>query len=224
MPTGPEAREVRELACAPVAMKSAPAPLGRVTGSEELKHTVFSEGDTIVIGGAESLESGQTYYVRRELQPHDRGASASRPWTGLKTVGWVKITENEGGTAKATVVYSCDAIEVDDEVFPFSVPPVPEPQADRGTPDFVSPGQVLFGPERHTIAGGDDMVVIDRGTNDGLQLGQLVTFFRRTDGDKGPRLDLGEGMVVIALPDSSTVRVTKASQPIYEGDLVALHR
>jgi hypothetical protein len=226
MPTGPAAREVRELACAPVALRSAPSPLGRVTGSTELKRGIFSEGDTIVINQStgESLEPGQTYYVRRELQPHDRSMKEAQSWTGLTTVGWVKVTESQGGTAMATVVYSCDALEVDDELFPFSVPAVPEPVADRGTPDFESPGQVLFGPERHSIAGGADMVVIDRGTSDGLRLGQLVTFFRRTEGDKGPRLDLGEGMIVIALPDSSTVRVTKAAQPIYQGDLVALHR
>jgi hypothetical protein len=227
MPTGPAAREVRAIACAPRAIKAAPAPLARVAGSDDHNVTMFAEGRGILLDriGAEGLEVGKTYFVRRVLSPDEHGtAKAPDPWLNLHTAGWIKVDSIEGTHARATVLYSCDSIDVDDAIDSFEVPVVPAPVEDKGKPDYQSPGKVLFGILRTSVSGEGSLVAIDRGADDGMETGQRVTFVRRGEGIDQPIHVLGEGLVVLVGPGSATVRVERADQPIYVGDLVALHR
>ncbi len=221
MPTGPQAREVEALACAPRAMKTAPVPLATVTGGVEPKKALFGTGERIIVGdiGSDGLVVGNLYYVRRVLAPteYDMGRQV---WVNLHTLGWVRVDRIDGPHAMATIVYSCAATEAGDILAPFEVPTVPKPMADSGEPDFDNAATVLFGPERTTIAGQASLIVIDRGSDKGLQPGQMLTIFRREQ-PGGPALVVGEAMVELVLPDTATVRVTKASQPVYRGDLVA---
>jgi len=226
MPTGPGARDVEALACAPRAARAKPEPVGLVEGSTEVKQNMYATGDTLVISGfAEgALQPGQQYYVRRTLPPHDRSDAAQTMWVNVHTAGWIRITSVTDGKALASVTYACDAIDPGDYLAPFAVPVVPTAMMDESDPDFESPGQVLFGVDRRTNQGGGSYIVVDRGTDDGVRAGQHVVFFRRETGASGTRVVLGSGLVLESRPESATVLVQNATQPIYSGDAVAFRR
>ncbi|MGR9108858.1 MAG: hypothetical protein ACU843_18215, partial [Gammaproteobacteria bacterium] len=67
-------------------------------------------------------------------------------------------------------------------------------------------------------------IVVDRGTDDGVRAGQHVVLFRREGGDTAARIVLGDGLVLESRPESATVLVQTATQPIYSGDAVAFRR
>lgn len=225
MPTGPAARDHLALACAPRAVRALPAPLGHVVGSTEPKKMMFGPGDRLVVSNPEgSLSPGEVYFVRRTLAPDDRGVPQTDPWVNLHTVGWIRIESVEADRAIASIVYACDSIDPDDYLVPFEVPVPPTPLEESGEPDFETPGRLLFGTERRGVVGGGSFVVIDRGTDHGLRLGQRVTFFRRDGGATGPIVILGDGLVVIVQAESATVRIDTATQPIYGDDAVAVRR
>jgi len=224
MPTGPAAREVEALACAPRAVTALPAPLAMVEGGVDLKKQTFGAGDRIVLGniGTEGLTVGRLYFLQRQLAPTVHGDDTDR-WVNIHTLGWARVERVEGGQAVAAIVYSCDAAETEDFLAPFAVPTVPTPIPDSGEPDFNNAATVLFGPSRTSVTGAEGMLVIDRGADQGLRPGQMLTIFRR-QGAGGLTEVIGEAMVLIAMPDTATVRVTKASQPVYRGDLIALRK
>jgi len=226
MPTGPAAREAEALACAPRAFRTQPEPSGIVQGATSEKKTMFATGDTLVIGDfAEgALAPGQQYYVRRSLPPYDRSDDVQKAWIDVHTAGWIRITSVEGGRALASVTYVCDAIDPTDYLVPFEVPVVPEPLTDERDPDFESPGEILFGPDRRANHGGGDYVAIDHGTDDGVRAGQHVVFFRREGSEANARTLLGTGLVVEARSVSATVLIEAADAPIFSGDAVAFRR
>jgi hypothetical protein len=229
MPTGPAAREVEALACAPRAVRVLPPRPGVVTGAVEPQKNMYATGDTLIIKAiAEgALVVGQQYYVRRTLPPNDRGADVKNPWINVHTAGWIRIESIEGDHALASVTYVCDAIDPDDYLAPFEVPVIPEPLQGEGAADFASPALVLFGTDRRAAHGGGSYVAIDRGADSGLRPGQHITFFRHegvSEGDPGSRVVLGEGLVIEVGAESATALVTTATQPIYSGDSVAFWR
>lgn len=221
MPTGPAARDVEAIACAPRGVTAAPAPLATITSGAELKHELFGAGDQIVLGniGAQGLTVGATYYIRRVAKPSVQGVQEER-WLNLHTLGWAKVDQIDGTRAVATIVYSCDAAETGDFLAPFEVPTVPTRIADSGEPDFDNAATVLFGTNRRSVAGESSLVVIDRGSDHDLKPGQMLTLFRRAGPDAHAQV-VGEGMVELVTPESATIRVTKSTQPVYRGDLAA---
>jgi hypothetical protein len=226
MPTGPAARQVEALACAPRAVRLQPETAGVVQGSTEPKKNMFATGDTLLIGGfAEgTLAPGQQYYVRRTLPPHDRSDEIQKLWINVHTAGWIRIISVDGARAQASVTYVCDSIDPNDYLVPFEVPVVPQPLMDERDPDFESPGEVLFGVDRRANQGGGSYIAVDRGTDDGVRAGQHVVFFRREGAETTARTLLGTGLVVEARSESATVLIQTATQPIYSGDAVAFRR
>jgi len=227
MPTGPGARQVEELACAPRAFRALPEPAGVVETSTDAKKSMFTIGDTLVISkfAEGTLEPGQQYFVRRTLPGYDRGKiDPNNIWINVHTVAWIRITSVTGSQAKASVTYACDAIDPGDYLAAFAVPVVPQALLNERDPDFESPGQVLVGVDRRVNHGGGNYVVVDRGTDAGVQAGQHVVFFRPQGAETAARVVLGEGLVMEAQPESATVLIQTASQPIYSGDSVAFRR
>jgi hypothetical protein len=221
MPTGPAARDVEAIACAPRGVTAAPAPLATIINGIDEKKELFGAGDRVVVGniGSEGLTVGSLYYLRRAVAPTVRGTEEER-WLNLQTLGWVKVDRIEGTEAVATIVYSCDASETGDFLAPFEVPTAPKPIPDSGEADFGSAATVLFGPSRTSVTGESGLLVIDRGSDHDLKPGQMLTLFRRV-GPTARVQVIGEGMVELVTPESATIQVTKSTAPVYRGDLAA---
>jgi hypothetical protein len=67
-------------------------------------------------------------------------------------------------------------------------------------------------------------MVVDRGSDHGLRAGQWMTIFRETRGANSPVFRVGDAQVITVTPESSLVKVQKASDAIYVGDRIAVNR
>ena len=215
--------ETEELACAPRLAVGWPlSPLTLVGSQEGPLKNLLGPGDRLVIpaGTDQGLAVGQQYFVRRTFVPR----SGDRSQLGLKTAGWIRIVATQRMAAVAAVVHACAGFELGDHLDPFELPLVP-PLGPRGTANYADPpATVLFGRDGASIVGTTEFLVIDRGTDLGLTLGQRVMIFREGAGPTGPVIELAEAAVVLLSPDWATLRVLRMRDIVYAGDLVVVQR
>jgi hypothetical protein len=215
----------RELACGPRAALTPPSTGIRIVGGAERGRTIFAIGDTVVInaGSAQGLQAGQEYFARREV--HDRFAQAMSDKSvpgSIRTAGWVKLVEVRTDSAIATVVHACDGISDGDFLEPFVLPAV-APALVGGEPDFENPGRIVLGDERRQMGGPGAMMVLDRGSDHGIRPGQQLTIFR-DEAAGGTIQRVGGATVLTVSPETSLVRIDAATDAVYVGDKVAIHR
>jgi hypothetical protein len=65
---------------------------------------------------------------------------------------------------------------------------------------------------------------MNRGSDHDVRAGQLLTIYRETLGGLGPILDVGRATVLRVSAQSSLIRIDSSREPVYLGDLVAIHR
>ena len=130
----------------------------------------------------------------------------------------------EAEASIATITRACGGIQQGDYLEPFELPTVPAGAADAGVPDFKNPGRLLLGDDRRQMGATGDFMVFDRGSDHGLRNGQRLTIFRQTAGGLGPVSRVGEATAMLVGPETTVVRIDKSIDPVYVGDLVAIHR
>jgi hypothetical protein len=81
-----------------------------------------------------------------------------------------------------------------------------------------------MGDERRQMATEGMMVLINRGSEQGVQAGQTVTIYRPTMGGVGPVLDLGRATILSVRPKTSLIRIDSSRDAINIGDLAAINR
>jgi hypothetical protein len=215
-----------DIACGPRAVYALSTPSLVVLGSQQGSTQLVAPYHGIVISGGsnQDIKLGQEYYVRRVIPPMDRGKWTPGDVIGIHTAGWIKIVQVEGGSAVADAVYACDGFEIGDFLEPFT-PPSPDPKPiPGGQPDFENPGMVLFGDEQRTMAAGTSLIVIDLGAEHGVKAGHQLTVFRRSLNGIGPIHSVARGMAISVMPETSMVRLDRARDAVYAGDLIAVHR
>ncbi len=220
----------REVACAPAAPAAA-APGARagdpvtIVGGREMRKALFAPGDMVILGAgtAQGLRSGDEYFVRRLVEDRFADPDGGQFPSTVHTAGALQVVEVREGSAVARVTYGCDGISVGDYIERFE--PVPLPASTVGTtPDFTNPARLMLGAERRRIAGAGEFMLLDRGSEDGVQAGQGLTIFRETAGGAGAVTSVGTGQVYLVGGRTATVRIESSVDAVYVGDLVALHR
>ena len=193
---------------------------------------LLGPGNSIVIGAGtdQGLAVGQQYFVRRTFIPRYSDRTDSQAPLGLKTAGWIRIVATQQMAAVATVVHACAGFQLGDHLDPFELPPlVPPlgPSSDPGT--AMDSATVLFGTDGFgtdgaSIIATSEFLVIDRGTNQGMRLGQRLTIFREGAGPTGPVTEIAEVAIVLLSPDWATTQTLRMRDIVYAGDLVAVQR
>jgi hypothetical protein len=203
-----------------------PSAAARLVGDrDEGERLMFAPGDAIVIdaGWADGLAVGQTFVVRRQYRPSDLLWDASIVPAGVHSAGLVQVFEVSETSAIVAVVYACDAFMSGDELAAF----VPEPLSlpgPEGPPDFGRPAHILFGDEGRMLGAPQRLMVIDQGADDGLEVGQRMTLFRRTRFARGGVSRIGEAVVVAVREDWSRIRIESVHDVVFAGDEAAPHR
>lgn len=216
-----------ELACGAQAVGMPPDMSIRVGEGRERGKALFGPTDMLVIkaGTAQGVKVGQEYYVRRIVPDRFVAAAGDNvPRSSIHTAGWVRIEDAQADNAIATVIKACDAIEEGDYLELFTRPQVPATPAAAGEPDFGNPGHLVLGDERRQMGAAGDLMVVDRGSDHGLRIGQHLTIFRTTGGGSGPIARIAEATVMVVSSETSTIRIDKTSDAVNVGDLVAIHR
>ena len=211
------------IACGPRAAYDLPDKPVTVSGSLTSAKGVYAPWHRLVVsaGSEDGLRPGQEFFVRRAVPPHDPPKKGEKLAYAIVTAGWIRIDDTQSKRSIATIVHECDGIAPGDYLEPFAVPAVPTPLPD-GAPDFSEPAKVLFGTHRQLVAGGGSMVVIDRGTNHGIQPGQRFTIYRASDA--GPNVIFARGRALAVQADTSTIQLEQMRDAVLAGDSVAPHR
>jgi hypothetical protein len=215
----------RELACGAQSPLLAPLSTMRIVGGPEVRKSVYATGEAVIInaGSAQGVRAGQEYFVRRVIADRFTQPLPNFFPVSVHTAGWVKIVEAEAGVAIATVTHACDGIVVGDFVEPFELPKVPTTTI-GGEPDYSRPGHLILADERRQLGAPGVLMVLDRGTDHGLRPGQQLTIFRTTLKGAGPVFKVGTATAMVIRPETSLIRIDTATDSIYVGDLVAVHR
>jgi hypothetical protein len=183
-------------------------------------NALYATGDELFIDGgtANGLEVGQNVVARRSYRvsgdPH--GA------TGEHTAGVLQIVAAGERAAIAVVVYACDELMRGDWLAAFMPEPLRAPETD-GTPAFDNAARILFADAGQLIGAPRRLMVIDRGSDNDIRVGQRLTVFRRSRHGGGPSI-IGDAVVVAARIDSATIRIERASDVIALGDFAARQR
>jgi len=211
------------IACGPRGSYEAPAAGLTVGGSLANAEGVFAPWHRLVVnaGSEDGLKPGQEYFVRRVVPPRESLKEGEKVVYAIMTAGWVHIDEVQSHKSIASVLHECDGITPGDYLEPFAVPAVPTPLP-PGTADYSETGHVLFGIERSTVGGSGSMIVIDRGSSQGIRPGQRVTVYRASR--PGPNVIVARGMVMLVQPDTATIRVQEMRDAVMAGDSVAPHK
>ncbi len=169
-------------------------------------------------------------------------------------LGRLRVASVQENTSTAEVVHSCDYIERGDIVQPFTPRPAPHYKAAVKFDQFAPPSgkakaMVVETPRFGALAGTGNIVYVNLGAKQGVQVGNYFRIFRYQDNHHDevyeiskadymtfgfgsaprpygwselPRDVLGEGIVLRVGPNAATILVTDSLRDIYVGDYVEI--
>ena len=223
LPPTPVVRPVpphdRESICGPAKPGPLPESLGTIrAGRDVSQRGLYATGAELVIDGGldDGLEVGRNFVVRRHYRV--RGA-ASADAVGEHSAGLLQIVAAGERSSVAVVVYACDELRRGDYLAAFKPEPIRDPDP-RGTPAYYDAARILFADEGQLLGAPRRLMVIDRGIDHGIRVGQRFTLFRQGPGPTG-RTVVGDAIVVAVRTDSATIRVDRATDGIAAGDWAA---
>lgn len=182
---------------------------------------LYAQSDLLSIdGGTQTgLEVGRNYVVRRTYKM--RGATRTARLE--HTAGVVQIVTVDEHSAMAAVVYACDALMRGDVLAGFNPEPLRTPEP-LGTPAYDDAAQILFADIGQQMGAPRRLMVIDRGADAELRVGQALTLFRRDRFSGMSPNVIGIASVVAVRDHSATIRIDQGRDAIDSGDWAAPQR
>ena len=208
----------RDSICGPAKPHASPESLGTIRSArEDTQGATYTTGAVLAIDGGlqDGLEVGRNLIARRYY--HVRGA-ASADVVGEHSAGLVQIVAAAERTSVAVVVYACDELRKNDFLASFQPEPIRAPDP-RTTPVYYDAARIVLADEGQTLGAPRRLMVIDRGTEQGIHAGQRFTLFRQAAG--GRRDVVGDAIVVAVRTDSATIRVDRVTDIVMPGDWAA---
>jgi len=183
--------------------------------------------DRVHVGlGAGQVEPGdQLVIFRARKRVYDPSGRRALGWH-VNVLGWAEVREVYDDVALAEVRMAFAELRMGDRVLPRELVPT-EIELREAQPGIE--GQIVLLDADRYQDGTDDLVFLDRGSNDGLQVGNTLEIYRpvgkvreAVSGDhvRLPARVIGQLVVVSALPDSAAAIVQKATTEIETGDRV----
>ena len=210
----------RDSVCGPAKPGAATESLGTIRSQRYVAEGgLYTRGMQVVIDGGivNGLGVGQNLVVRR----HFRVKGLDGPDAmGEHSAGLVQIAAVSERASIAHVIYACDELRQGDFLALFTPEPI-RPTEARGVPMYGDPARILFGDEGQILGAPRRLMVIDRGSERGIRVGQRLTLIRRK-GRSGAKPDVvGDAVVVAVRTDSATIRIERVNDAISSGDWAA---
>ncbi len=210
------------VACAPPPALDLPSNVPHIARAQDtVPRSLFEPRDLLVVdsGARNGIQLGQKFFVRRPVYAE---ADRLHP-RGILTLGWLSIVAVNDTTAIGSLDHFCGGISRGDYLEPYAAPAVPA-GADRddasGELDFSTLGRVVSGIDKHTTVGVGSLLLIDRGTEQGVQLGARFAVYRDLRTGGMPLTSVAEGVVLSIGKSMSLARVTRSRDAIVPGDYV----
>jgi hypothetical protein len=208
----------RDSVCGPAKPSVAAESLGTIRSARYVAEGgLYTTGTGINVDGGtlNGLEVGQNLVVRRYFRVRPLAGTET---TGEHSAGLVQIVAADERSSIAVVIYACDELRTGDFLASFSPEPI-RPAEPRGPARYDDAARILFGDEGQILAAPRRLMVIDRGSEHGVRVGQRMTLFRRHRA-RSPDI-VGDAIVVAIRIDSATIRIERVNDTIASGDLAA---
>ena len=134
--------------------------------------------------------------------------------------GRVLVLAVQENSAIAEIVQSCDPMVIGSTLKPFVAEPVPSerkepmrPVTDPSSADAIAAGAtIVFAKDRLVTLGQDHVVFIDRGEDQNLFPGDVLTVYR-LPAKNAPPIVLGEIAIMSVRPHTSVAKVDQLALP-----------
>jgi hypothetical protein len=203
-------------------------PLGSIVGSQDPSANL-SEGDLVYIKlePGKQLKAGDRLAITRVVKEVEHPITGGKLGYQVSFPGRAVILDGRGQIVPAKIEKSFFPIRHGDLI--TALPPPSRSEVPIRMPDKVK-GTVVAAAEEDENISEREVVFIDRGSQDGLIMGDLFTIYQLpyyTDeafekDSKLPLMKVGEAVVIYLEKETSTLLVTHSSQSVYVGDTVVL--
>jgi len=212
--------------CAPMIVPDLALYNYAISDGEELEKAAFGTDDVVYLdGGADDgITAGDRFFVLHNYGKIKHPETSRILGWAMRQIGELEVLCANQHDATALIVHSCAGITAGDVILPWEELPIPvvDPTTPLGRCDEPSGGKdgylVYFMDSQHAVAEGN-VVVIDKGSDDGVGLGDFFAIYRLQEGH---RLMLGEALVLRTERDSATVKIIHSFREMYTGDRVVL--
>ena len=185
---------------------------GMVTGSPTGRMS-FGIRDEIYLKTEIPVEKGQKFYVVRKVSrvTHPSSVKIDMGWS-IKVIGTIVTLESGTRDIKAKVIESFDSIVPDDLLDHYSDITLPFKTPSPRMPDIS--GVVLKANYKRLMTGIRDVVFLDKGSNDGIVLGDVfVTLLPDTDDSVN-----GVLQIINVRDKTSLALILKSKREVVRGD------
>lgn len=225
-----------------------------ITGKADFDRDVLADGDVLYLGGGQDqgLKAGDRLVVsriatRRLFHPDDR--THRKPLGDVvQQNGVIRVTTVHEKQSEAVIEHSVDGISVGNYALPYTEP---ARLLNRLRTDTASPvplneplAKVVYIRMDKALAGGGEMVIVDKGLDSGLHVGDVLLTARQVPLDsshfdpagqftnvrlatslkgftgKLTNFYLGQLMVVRADATSATCRILRSQSELMVGDVL----
>jgi len=156
-------------------------------------------------------DSKSRYFTIRRIKEVRHPITGKKMGYLIRITGVVEIIGMDGDYPKAKILNSFEDVETGDGLMPYSdmEPPVVPDVIRRPAID----GFIVEAHYTNEMSGENNIVYFDKGTNNGLQPGDIFEIFPNAP---IPRV-IGEAQVISLKPDTSTAVILKSSEEITTG-------
>lgn len=212
--------------CAPMILPDLDPFEWIISGAEEGEKVGQSLGDVVYLdGGADDgITAGDRFFVLRNAGKVQHPESGRNLGLAIRQVGELEVLCTSEHDATAVISKACADIAVGDLISPWEELPIPvvdptAPLSRCDEPAGESDGYLVYAMDDQWAVAEGNLVVIDKGSDDGLGPGDFFTIYRNQDSHQQL---LGEAVVLRTERSTATVKITTSLREIYAGDRVAL--
>jgi len=212
-----------------------------VVGAKDSTRKHFADGDTIYLDGGQNrgMKVGDRFLllktVARNLVHPTDPTQHHTLGDVVQQVGVIRATVIHSKGSVAVIERALDSVELGDAAVTFTEPSnmVLKLRTDVEEPiQLKDMGRVVYVRDRKQRAGGGDMIVVDKGSADGVQVGDLLLMvdlrsFPVTEHKVASRREMektnhyiGQAIVVRTNDTTATCRVVRSVREVSLGDVV----
>ncbi|NWJ40325.1 MAG: LysM peptidoglycan-binding domain-containing protein [Geothrix sp.] len=210
-----------------------------ITSNKRADRQYLAEGEVVYLNGGvdQGLKVGDRFLVLKTVARKLMHPTLPKKNLGdvIKQVGVVRVITAQSKGSVAVIERSLDTVEIGDRLVKFVEPAnIPlQLRTDTGEPVKTAPnaGVVVYSRDDKLHSAGGDMIIIDKGANDGLKVGDVLlavrvrTFPVGSGTEKKPPTEttthyLGQVLVVRADAQTVTCRVLRSTEEILTADTI----
>jgi len=210
-----------------------------ITSNRREDRQFLGEGETIYLNGGmdQGVKVGERFLILKIMGRKVMHPTLAKKKLGdvVQQTGVVRVIATHSKGSVAVIERCLDTVEVGDHLVRFTEPAnIPlKLRSDSTDPIKVAPnaGLVVYTRDAKQHSAGGDMIIIDRGANDGLKVGDTLLAVRTRhfpvgpEGAKKPTQEttthyIGQVLVVRAEAHTATCRVVRSTEEFQNGDTV----